>query len=206
MLRLADTAVLKGLYFPEAAKRPLYFRRTRIPPLTWLTWDTVHIPPIVRHLHRLLIASPDTAIQDADAAVSAAKEMHAIAKHIKLPRNVIDSLVFEHETLTLFAQLKRYVFGQLTPKNVAMTNKQIQSYQQRFKQHYTIPPLTPLKPNHKTPRFSGKTFMREVAAYRKRDRLLLATSPIQARLVRIYLRKSKSHLSDQSMGFEVFFK
>lgn len=206
LLKFADTAILKGLYFPEAASKPLYFRRTRIPPLTWLTWDKVHMPPIVKRLHRLLITSPNKAIQDADTAVDAANKMIRIAKNIKLPRTVVDSLVFEYETLKLFAQLKRYVFDRLTPNEVTVVNKQINSYQLRFSQHYTVAPLSPSGPPRKTLQVSGKLVIRSAAPYRKRDKLLLATSPVQAQLVRLYLRRSKSHLADQSMGFVVFFK
>lgn len=206
LLRLADTAILKGLYFPEAAKTPLYFRRTRIPPLTWLTWDKVHLPPIVKQLHKLLIPAPKVTLQDADAAVEAAEQMILVAKHLSLPSYVIDSLVFEHQTLRIFAQLKRYAFNLLTDSQITAVNKQISAYQKHFSQHYTIPLLSPPNRQHKAPRFLGKTFIREVATYRKRDKLLLATSPLQARFVRLYLRRSKSHLADQSMGFEVFFK
>ena len=206
ILHLADIAILKGLYLPEAAKKPLYFRRTRMPPLTWLTWDKVHLPSVVVQLHRLLVLSPIVAVQNADEATHAAEQMVQIATQIKLRKSVINSLIFEEETLRLFAQLRRYMFGMLSSKEISRLNHKAEVYQRQFSQHYTVPTLALVSSKRRPPRFLVRSFIREVIAYRKRDRLLLATSPIQARLVRLYLRRSKSHLADQSMGFEVFFK
>jgi hypothetical protein len=206
LLSLSDTAILKGLYLPAIAKNPLYFRRSRVPPLTWLTWDKVHLPPAVIALHRLLIPSSTSTIRDADEAVKASDQMVRIAQAIGLSSQVINSLKFERDTLILFAQIKRYIFRLLSPQQTQQLNTHIRAYGTRYPQHYSVPELAPLKKDRLPPRSLLNLFIRDTLAYRKRDRALLKTSPAQAKLVRLYLRRSKSHLTDQSMGFEVFFK
>jgi hypothetical protein len=206
LLRLSETAILKGLYFTPVAEQPLYFRRSRLPSLTWLTWDKVNLSRAVMYLHLLLVPAHNKTISDADEAVGAATQMLQIAKDIQLAPAVIESLGFEHATLEIFAQLKRYVFGQLSPKETDALNKKISSYTRRYPQHYSIPQLTPLKAPRRLPRRLLSAVVRSSAPYRKRDKALLVTSRLQAQLVRFYLRKSKSHLADQSMGFDAFFK
>jgi hypothetical protein len=206
LLRLADEAVLKGLYLPAMAEKPLYFRRSRIPPLTWLTWDRVHLPAVVMYLHQLLVRSPDASLRDANDAVEATRQMVDIAKSIRLPAPVIRSLEFEHDTFVLFAQLKRYMFGLLSGGQIQKLNAQVQAYEKHYPQHYSIPKLQSSSRRRKPPRSLLKLLIRDTLSYRKRDKAMLKTSPAQARLVRLYLRRSKSHLADQSMGFEAFFK
>lgn len=206
LLRLADVAVLKGLYVPAMASKPLYFRRSRIPPLTWITWDKIHIPPVVIYLHQVLIPSPGSTISDANEAVDATRQILKLAKAINLPAHVLHSLEFECDTLTLFADLKKYMFNLLSAEEIQKFNKRARTYMARYPEHYLIPELKPLRNGRKPPRSLLRLFIRDVLAYRKRDKALLRTSPAQARLVRLYLRRSKSHLADQSMGFEVFFK
>lgn len=205
LLRLADTAILKGLYLPDIAKKSLYFRRSRIPSLTWLTWDKVHLSSIVLYLHRALIAAPHNTVRDADEALEAARQMVQIARNIDLPPSIAESLEFEQATLGLFAQLKRYMFNLLSPEEIQNLNKQVRAYETHYPRHYSISKLEPIK-SRKQPRSIFNLFIRDTASYRKRDKILLKTSPIQARAVRLYLRWSKSHLAEQSMGIDVLFK
>jgi hypothetical protein len=204
LLHLADTAILKGLYVPDVARKSLYFRRSRVPSLTWLMWDRAHLSPLVISLHQLFVASPRNAIRDADQAVEATKRMVQIAQNINLPAYAIDSLEFERSTLTLFAQLKRYMFNMLSPQQIQNLNQQVRIYKTRWPQHYSIPQLKP-KSIRKTPRPIFNLFIRRTLPYRKRDKILLKTSHIQAWTVRLYLRRSKSHLASQSMGIDTLF-
>lgn len=205
LLHLADTAILKGLYLPDIAKKSLYFRRSRVPSITWLTWDKVHLSSMVLYLHQAFITAPQGAIHDADEAVEAARQMVQIAQSIDLPPSVIASLEFEQVTLDIFAQLKRYVFNLLSPEEIQNLNKQVRVYEAHYPQHYSIPKLE-LVHSRKPPRFIFGLFIRSALPYRLRDHLLLKTSPAQAQIVRFYLHHSKSHLADQSMGIDILFR
>lgn len=205
LLHLADTAILKGFYLPDIAKISLYFRRSRIPSLTWLTWDKVHLSSMVLYLHQAVIATPRDTVRDADEAVEATRQMVKIARNIDLPSSIIASLEFEQTTLALFAQLKRYMFNLLSPEEIKNLNKQVRAYETRYPQHYSIPKLEPIK-GRKPARSMFNLFIRDTSSYRKRDKIILKTSPIQAWAARLYLRWSKSHLAEQSMGIDVLFK
>ena len=160
---------------------------------------------VVLALHRLLIATPSRTISDADEALKAARRMVSTAKSIGLPKHILTSLEFERDTLALFAQLKRYVFNLLTPHEIKDYHTQVRMYEARYPQHYSLPKLQ-YGTFHKLPRFILNWVIRDTAAYRKRDMLLLKTSLIQVVIVRFYLRWSKSRLADQSMGVEALFR
>lgn len=205
LLRQSDIAIKKGLYVSELAQNEFYFRRTRIPPLMWVTWDRAHLPAAVVHLHRILILAPETFIKDGTEAVRATMNMITLADELGLPKSIKDTLKFEYDTLRIFAGLRHYVAKPLSSKQLAVLNKQIAAYEKKYPQHYSIPKLRSIQ-KKQIPRSLLSPFLRESASYRKRDRIFLKTSPVQARMVRYYLRKSRSHLADQSMGFETLFK
>lgn len=206
LLHLSDIAIKKGLYLPEIAQKSLYFRRTRIPPLTWLTWDQILLSSPVIWLHRMLVSRPEKAIGDGNEAANAVRKMITIARQIHLQSELIHSLEFEYATLAIFAQLRRYMLIGLTEDERVKLQKQVHVYEKMYPQHYSIPMLLSRTMKRLPPRGSLKLILRESSTYRKRDRFILKTSPLQARAIRYFLKRSHSHLTDQSMGFDVFFK
>jgi hypothetical protein len=206
LLRLADKAIMNGLYLRELGEKQLYFRRSRIPPLMWLTWDKALLQPSIIHLLRLLVSQPQEAIQQAHKAVEAAEEMLHIGQKLPLPQDVIGSLRFEHATLVIFTQLRRYILTHISPDELSKLNKAVATYRAAYPQHYSIPTLRAVPQKRRFPRQLLNIFLRESAPYRKRDKVIFATSRIQRKIISHYLRKSKSHLANQSMGLEVLFK
>ena len=205
LLRYADVAIKKGLYISELAEMQLYFRRTRIPPLMWLTWDNIHVPPMVVYLHRVLLPRNNRLLSEGDEAINATEKMIEIAHELQLNKKVLVSLEFEYATMIILKELRRYIHKNPSQKELTRINRQITTYKKDFPQHYSIPKLVPVK-QRRLPHALLRPFLRESLSYRKRDKVFLKTSPVQARLVRYYLRLSKSRLENQSMGFEMFFK
>lgn len=206
LLRLADKAIKAGIYIRELGEKQLYFRRSRIPSLMWLTWDKALLQPSIVSLLRTLISQPETAIHEAEEAATAAKEMARIGEKLSLPQAAMDALHFEHATLVVFAQLRKYMLTTISSKELSELNEAIAAYQASYPQHYSIPPLRMIHQKQQLPKRLLTIFLREIPSYRKRDKLIFTTSPIQRKLMGRYLRRSKSHLTNQSMGFEVFFK
>lgn len=209
LLRLSEIAIKQGLYIRELAEQRHYFRRSRVPTLLWHTWDRILLQPIAIFLIRTFVRHPKQAIAEADAAVDAVQRMRTLAGELQLPASALTSLEFQLASFTLFAQLRCYILG----SNDQLPLKELQAhaatYMQHYPQHYTIPTLTPLKSTSRFIHYSKYPLgllLRNTSIYRKRDRLLLATSPIQRQLVRYYLRTTKSYLNDQSMGIDVLFK
>lgn len=205
LLRLSEIAVKKGLYIADLAKKTFYFRRTRIPPLMWLTWDKIYLPSIVIRLHRMLLPRHSSIVTDGEEAVAAAEKMIELASKIGLERSVIDSLRFERATLATLAKLRHYIYSEQSAKDIHTINQTIRDYQKTYPQHYAISEIAVTK-RQKLPRKLLSPFLRESHAYRKRDKIFLKTSPVQARFIRLYLKRSRSHLADQSMGLETLFK
>lgn len=205
LLEHSEIAIKKGFYIASLAEQPLYFRRTRIPPLMWLTWDKIHIPAPVLGAIRALLPKPSSLIHDGEDAVEASLAMLQLAKTAKLPKNVIESIRFEHATLVLLADIRHYIAGSLPPANIASFNRQLRTYESTYPQHYAIPKL-----HSTTQRRLPKTLLglivRTNKSYRKRDKIIIATSPVQAKFIGAYLKWSRSHLKNQAMGFETLFK
>jgi hypothetical protein len=206
LLRLSEIAIKKGLYIRELAEKSIYFRRSRIPSLMWLTWDKALLQPSAIYLLRMLMHHKTISIHEADEAAKAAKEMLEIGKKLNLNKQVLHSLDFEHATLVLFAQLRRYIFDSPSLEEVQRLNNIVYSYTATYPEHYSIPILNPAKRRRQLPKRSLNLLFRESITYRKRDKIMFATSLIQRKLIIFYLSKSKSHLTEQSMGFDVFFK
>jgi hypothetical protein len=206
LLKLSDIAIKNGLYISTLSKERLYFRRTRVPTLLWLTWDKALLSPAIVYLLRILTPHSKTAHTDINTALQATAEMITIAKNIGLAARLVRSIEFEHATLTLFAELRRYIFTSLTETDIRRINTVATTYMKTYPQHYTIPKLTLIKKRVQIPRRLLGLFLRETTIYRKRDRFILATSMIQRRLIYRYLRRSKSHLADQSMGVETLMR
>lgn len=209
LLELSEIAIKHGLYIREMAEQKHYFRRSRVPTLLWLTWDKVLLQPVAIFLMRAFVKHPSEAIREARMAVNATAEMLAIAKDIGLKKAVIDSIEFQHATFTLFVDIKKHILGLADKSTFAHLQTRIDTYTTRYPQHFTIPNLQSLKKASRFTRFSKyplRLVLRHTSVYRKRDKILMTTSLVQRQLVRYYLHKSKSHLSDQSMGIDVLFK
>lgn len=204
LLRLADIVIHKGWYIHELAHQPYYFRRTRLPTLLWLNWDRLQVDSVM--LLRPLVAKPQTAAAETKEAAEYARQMVGLAADLQLPEPVIESLRFTQATLDLFVELKAYMLGTAYCNDVSQLQHKADVYMQKFPQHLTIQPLKTLPHGKRLPRWLVRFILRRSAGYRLRDRLMLATSPLQRRLVNLYLRKSGSHLADQSMGLDVLFK
>lgn len=206
LLTLSEIAIKKGLYIRGLASEKLYFRRTRVPTLMWITWDKAILQPAIVYLLRILTPHPNTAIKEAVDALKAVQEMLLIANTLNLNKDVVSSLEFQQATFALFAKLRRYILQPLSSREVSLINKEVRTYKNLYAQHYSIPVLSTVAKRRQLPRRLLNIFLRETTLYRKRDRIILATSVVQRRVLYRYLRRSKSHLADQSMGVETLIR
>lgn len=211
LIELSDIAIKQGLYISELAQQSYYFRRSRVPTLLWLTWDRILLQPIAIFLIRTFVTNPTAAIQEAYAAAETTDQMLIIARNLKLEKSVIDSLEFQNATFKIFVELKKYILGlgARDRSSLSILQKRVDTYTAHYPQHYTIPKLTKLKATSRFSRYSQyplTLLLRNTSMYRKRERILLATSPIQRQLVRYYMHVTRSYLSKQSMGIDVLFK
>ncbi len=135
----------------------------------------------------------------------AAAEMIHIAQKLNLDDTVIHSLQFEHVTLSIFALLRHTFHARLRSSQIATLEKLLHDYYATYPEHYVID-MPPATRRRRLPRRLLKPFVRDMSAYRRRDKIFIKTSPLQARLIRLYLRRSRSPVANQAMGFETLFK
>lgn len=89
LLRLADRVILDALYLPEFARKKLFFRRVRIPPLIHVYWDSIFINAAVRQILGHFTGDPEEAIRQGEAAMGHFVFMEALASKMGLPKEDI---------------------------------------------------------------------------------------------------------------------
>ncbi len=107
LLRLSEEAIREGLYIEEVARRQLYFRRVRIPPLLTVYWDSIFISHSLRKLLGLLCQSGEECLSDGRQAVARIERMEELAAGLGLPEN---DLEFMADTFALLALAREYYF------------------------------------------------------------------------------------------------
>ena len=179
-LRLADSAIESGLYVREMAEQPMYFRRVRIPPLTWVFWTTVSTGGIVSALARSAVRDTDAAISEGYDAVTTVDEMHAIADRLHLGNH---GLAFQRETFDLLAQSRELLLGVATPETRRETRDRAEAFAQTYPQTYRFE--APDAPGWIERRAIPKAvpmLVRNRPGYRWQDRLML--TPTASRVQR----------------------
>jgi len=204
MLRSSDNAITQGLYIAAIARQKLYFRRTRLPTLLWLTWDNVDISPMTLRLLRLLISSDESVLLDAKRAYSLAASAARDARLLTLDASSRRSLVLLQETLRLALAIKANLVSSRSSIDTNVLDAAVARYRHVCPDGYSITQVAlPRKYQRLPVGFLARRLLRGDSSYRKRDKLLLKTSRVQRALVRYSMRNSS--LKDQSMGIESLF-
>lgn len=208
LLRLGEQTVKQGLYIREYAEQSLYFRRTRLPSLLWLAWDRLLYNPALVLLLRTFVARPAAAVAEGQAAAKASEHMLRLGQRLGLPSAALESLRFQRDSLALLSDWRQILLLGHARRSRAQLQAAIQDYQAAYPQHYRMPPVpTYSRPKpHRLVGWALRRLVRRQAAYRPLDRLLLATSPLQAWLARRYVQRQQPDLANQSMGIDSLFK
>lgn len=206
LLRAVDRAVALGLYVAPIAQQQLYFRRTRVPTLLWLTWDRVDISTMMLRLLRTLIDKRQAQVlRDAEHASAAVDEAEACARYLSLTPAVYASLTLLQETMRLCFAVKIYVVSGHSRADKRVLDAAVLRYRLQCPSGYTITHVALPRRYHRVPvGFVARRVLRGESRYRTRDKVLLKTSHLQRAMVRYSARHST--LKDQSMGIETLFK
>jgi len=204
LLRSSDGAITRGLYVAAIARQKLYFRRTRLPTLLWLTWDKVDISPVTLRLLRLLIHNDESVLLDAKQAYSLASSAVRDAQLLNFDAGARRSLEVLQETLRLALSVKTSLVSQRSNIDAKALDAAVERYRRICPDGYTITQVALPRKYQRFPiGFLARRLLRADSSYRKRDKLLLKTSRVQRALVRYSMRNSS--LKDQSMGIESLF-
>jgi hypothetical protein len=158
---------------------------------------------------RTYIQDPEQAVREGCAAAEAAKRMVAIGKELVLPADVIDSLQFEAATFAVLAEIRQHICLGLDAAKLVQLKKRLASYRTQYPQHYRLSPTLldkPLPAPSKLLQRIIRLVVRQHAAYRVIDKIILLTSPLQRIAIKHYFKKTNPELTQQSMGIDAVFK
>ena len=205
-LRLSDKAIKELWYIPEFAVQRIYFRRTRVPPLFYLFWDTIMINHTVRKIIRRFVHERREAIEDGYRALFAVEKMRRLSSQLPVDGNDLD---FQYRTFELLAVAREYYFGDwhhdIQKRLMILIDKYRTDFPDGF---HIIADFNPVKFKKWLIKTIFRLSLRRHPHYRIVDRLLLLRfASLIYPLFRIWEKKRMPQFTrSQAMGIEVLFK
>jgi hypothetical protein len=206
LLRLSDETIREGLYIDEFARRKLFFRRLRVPPLLQVYWDHILISHAMRKLLRCYVRDPSGKVTQSWAALDKIRSMRALAAELGLPAGDFD---FQYDTFRMLAAAREYYFGIFGPDRVERLYALRAAYEGKYPAHYDVRlDFTRFRMRRYQLRLAFALLFRSQRGYRWLDRLLLIrllsfASPLLA------LRSQNGDvdsLTNQAMGLHTVLK
>jgi hypothetical protein len=205
LLRLSDETIKEGLYIDEFARRKLFFRRVRIPPLLHVFWDRIVISHPMRKLLRCFVRDPTGKLMQSWAALAKIRSMGALAAEMGLPARDFE---FQYATFEMLAAAREYYFGAFSPDRVERLYALKATYERRHALRYEVRlDFSRFRLSRFHLRLAFGLLFRSRRGYRWLDRLLLIRllswlSPLLA----LRRRRRSERLSDQAMGIGAILK
>lgn len=190
LLRLSDEAIADGLYIREVAERQLYFRRVRIPPLTWIFWQYVSTGGLVSLVHRCLVRDSHRAVAEGHRAVAAVARMLDLARQLGLDESPFQ---FQLDSFRLLALHREVLLGVATDETYRRIDELMPAYTSQYPSGYRFGGSAVGDPGreHRVALLLPM-LLRSQAAYRWRDRLHL--NPPASRLLRVLVKQLSASL------------
>lgn len=130
LLRLSDEVIKEMLYVDEFARRKMFFRRLRVPPLLSVFWDTIIVTHSMRKLLRCFVTDGEQKITQGYAALEKIPVMRELAQELNLP---VADIEFQYDTFRLLAVAREYYFGEYSEKLA----ERLQTLKRQYKSAYT---------------------------------------------------------------------
>jgi hypothetical protein len=154
LLRLSVEVICELLYVDEFARRKLFFRRVRVPPLLSVFWDHIVVSHSMRKLLRCFVADGDQTILQGRSALAKIRVMQRLAGELGLPA---EDLQFQYDTFEILAAAREYYFGPFTAERA----RQLRALRRRYVARHPV-------------RYAVLLDFRRFGVSRRRLRLLLA--------------------------------
>ncbi|MFP4013837.1 MAG: hypothetical protein ACLFVQ_07125 [Chitinispirillaceae bacterium] len=206
LLRLSDRVVKELWYLPEFSCRRMYFRRSRVPPLLWVVWDTIIINHTMRKLLRRLVHERKEAIHDGYRTLYRIKHMKKLAQESGIKNHNLD---FMYDTFEIIAAAREFFLSSWNPAITARLEKLKKEYEEKHPRGFHIEcDFSPVKVNKRLIKLLFDLAVRSQPQYRIIDRLIIlrATALIYP-LVNMWKKKRLPQFVERTaMGIQVFFK
>ncbi|MEM6278388.1 MAG: hypothetical protein AAF733_02845 [Verrucomicrobiota bacterium] len=174
LLRLSEEVVTDLLYLPDFARRRLYFRRVRIPPLIGVYWHHIFVAHSLKKMLNYFVEDGEASIRSAHAAMVKIKRMRTLALECHLPEEDIEYMEY---TFGIIALAREYFFRPFDKEIKTRLKKAKKAYKKRYPKgtrfRYTV------KLDFKPFQMSGRYFaiffhylVRKEPSYRIVDRIV----------------------------------
>ena len=171
LLVLSEEAIESGLYVREFAHRTIYFRRVRVPPLTWIFLHNVTAGGLVGLLHRHLVRDKAAAVAEGRAAVADLRAMLRLAEDLGVPAGGIR---FQLATFEILALLREVLFGLDTTETHDRLALLLPAYREAYPGGYHFDYAAAARGHARRPHgFPFRLLLRDRMDYRRGDRVLL---------------------------------
>jgi hypothetical protein len=206
LLEISSEVVTHLLYIDEFARRKVFFRRLRIPPLLAVFWDHVVINHSMRQMLRCFVSDGEAVIQRGEEALRLIDEMHQLAGALGLPQRDID---FMRDTYRILAAARMYYFREFDPAHARRLEAMREEYRVRHAVRYSIHlDFRPVKIKTRRLRLYLRILFRDQRGYRLLDRVF--TIRILGWLYPVMKRMGLKFLPEfshkQAMGIDTVFR
>ncbi len=208
LLRLSHEAIRELLYIEEFARRRLYFRRVRVPPLLSVYWDRIVVTHSMRKLMRCLVLDGAAALAQGEGALAKVRAMVPLARQLGLPAEDIE---FQLATFEVLALAREYYFTPFTEDLAGRLHDARRRYRAAFpdRRRYSIHlDLTHLRLPRARLRRLLRLATRNQRRYRLFDRLLMIRW-LSILMPALLLRRHRivpAFANRQAMGFRSLFR
>jgi hypothetical protein len=206
LLRLSEEVVKELLYVEQMARRKLFYRRLRVPPLLSVLWDQVIVNHSMRKLLRCLVEDPEEAILQGRAALGKIEIMQRLASELGLPDS---DIAFQYDTFKILATAREYYFGRFGPEIVRELEHLRRTYLRKYERRYTVHlDFSPFPfPRRRIGRVLS-LWIRDKRGYRLIDRILMIG--VLSWLSPVFLiarhETTSDLLQNQAMGIDTVMK
>lgn len=211
LLRFADEVVLELLYVEEFARRKLYFRRVRIPPLLQVYWSNIFISHSVKKILVYFVQDGEAALRSAMRCLERLEQMQTLAVRAGVP---VEDIVYMADTFRLLALAREYCFTEFNPELAGRIREAKATYKKKYpkrgiRARYRV--KTDFEPLYLKRRYLGwaiQFLMRRKRGYRIIDRILILH--VLSMIYRIVSRRRPHWIPkfarESAMGVDVVFR
>lgn len=207
LLRLSSEVVMELLYVDDYARRAVYFRRLRMPPLLHVLWDTVLITETMRLFLCHFVEDPEGKIKQGYEALDKIRRMLVLAKAQGLP---VEGLETQYAVFEILAVSREYFFRPANPNVEALLRELIRRvYLSRKENHNVfIVRFKGSRMGSGLIRFMMGLLLRRRREYRLSDRLVLLRLLAGLGWIMKFIppHRLPSVATSQGMGFRHFLK
>lgn len=206
IVEIFDRLVDRLWYFAPFARRQIWFRRLRVPPLLWIFWDTILVNQPLRLMFRAYLDSPAEIRNDDREERELIRRLRLLIKQLSVEQA---ELTLGVDTLRLLYSLRRFYLGNAGKKRITKISARIERYRNKHPQGFLIESdYSPFRLRWITAGALFALLMRSNPDYRVLDRtLLIRLTGLAFPLLRRFQHQRIPELAErQAGGLDLFFR